>query len=132
VTHPDVRILVAEDHPVNRKLAQQQLKKLGYTADFAVDGREAIEAVQRERYDVVFMDCQMPEVDGFRATREIRAWEASRGRHTPIIAMTASALEGDRDACLAAGMDDYLSKPVQLAAVQATIERFAGTGAVAG
>jgi CheY-like chemotaxis protein len=74
----------------------------------------------------------MPEVDGFRATREIRAWEASRGRHTPIIAMTASALEGDRDACLAAGMDDYLSKPVQLAAVQATIERFAGTGAVAG
>jgi len=132
VTHPDVRILVAEDHPVNRKLAQQQLKKLGYTADFAADGREAIEAVQRERYDVVFMDCQMPEVDGFRATREIRAWEASRGRHTPIIAMTASALEGDRDACLAAGMDDYLSKPVQLAAVQATIERFAGTGAVAG
>jgi len=128
---PRVRILVAEDHPVNRKLAQQQLKKLGYTADFATDGREAIDAVQRERYDVVFMDCQMPEVDGFAATREIRAWEAARGAHTPIIAMTASALEGDRDACLAAGMDDYLSKPVQLAAVQATIERFAGTGAVA-
>jgi len=127
-----LRILIAEDHPVNRKLAQQQLKKLGYTADFAVDGREAIEAVQRERYDVVFMDCQMPDVDGFAATREIRAWEAPRGAHTPIIAMTASALEGDRDACLAAGMDDYLSKPVQLAAVQATIERFGGTGAVAG
>jgi PAS domain S-box-containing protein len=125
-----VRILIAEDHPVNRKLALQQLKKLGYAADFVADGREAVEAVQRERYDMVFMDCQMPEVDGFAATREIRAWEGQNGAHVPIVAMTASVLEGDREACLAAGMDDYLSKPVQLSDVRATIERFAGPASV--
>jgi PAS domain S-box-containing protein len=129
---PEVRILIAEDHPVNRKLALQQLKKLGYTADIAVDGREAIESATRERYDLIFMDCQMPEFDGFEATRAIRAWERAHGGHVSIVAMTASALEGDRDACLNAGMDDYLSKPVQLADLQAAIDRFVGARAVAG
>jgi len=127
-----ISILVAEDNPVNRKLALQQLKKLGYRAHAVADGREAIDAVAHGAYDVVLMDCQMPEVDGFEATREIRRAEAARGGHVPIVAMTANALEGDREACLAAGMDDYLAKPVQLAALRAAVERFANGVGVAG
>jgi PAS domain S-box-containing protein len=127
-----VLVLVAEDNPVNRKLALQQLKKLGYAAHAVADGREAIDAVGRDDYDLVLMDCQMPEVDGFEATREIRRAEAARGRHVPIVAMTANALEGDREQCLAAGMDDYLAKPVQLAALRAVVERFVHGIGVAG
>jgi two-component system, sensor histidine kinase and response regulator len=127
-----VLVLVAEDNPVNRKLALQQLKKLGYRAHAVNDGREAIEAVAHGDYDVVLMDCQMPEVDGFEATREIRRAETARGGHVPIVAMTANALEGDREACLAAGMDDYLAKPVQLAALRAVVERFANGVGVGG
>jgi CheY-like chemotaxis protein len=96
------------------------------------DGREAIDAVAHGDYALVLMDCQMPEVDGFEATREIRRAEAARGGHVPIVAMTANALDGDREACLAAGMDDYLAKPVQLAALRAAIERFANGVGVAG
>jgi PAS domain S-box-containing protein len=127
-----VLVLVAEDNPVNRRLALQQLKKLGFRADAVTDGREAIDAVAHGHYDLVLMDCQMPEVDGFEATREIRRDEALRGGHVPIIAMTANTLEGDRQACLAAGMDDYLAKPVQLAALRAVVERFANGVGVAG
>jgi two-component system, sensor histidine kinase and response regulator len=127
-----VLVLVAEDNPVNRKLALQQLKKLGYRAHAVNDGREAIDAVAHGDYALVLMDCQMPEVDGFEATREIRRAEASRGGHVPIVAMTANALDGDREACLAAGMDAYLAKPVQLAALRAAIERFANGVGVAG
>jgi PAS domain S-box-containing protein len=127
-----VLVLVAEDNPVNRRLALQQLKKLGFRADAVTDGREAIDAVAHGTYDLVLMDCQMPEVDGFEATREIRRNEALRGGHVPIIAMTANGLEGDRQACLAAGMDDYLAKPVQLAALRAVVERFANGVGVAG
>jgi PAS domain S-box-containing protein len=127
-----VLVLIAEDNPVNRKLALQQLKKLGYAAHAVPDGREAIDAIARDDYDLVLMDCQMPEVDGFEATREIRRAEAARGRHVPIVAMTANALEGDREQCLAAGMDDYLAKPVQLASLQAVIERFVHGIGVAG
>ena len=105
------KILVAEDHPVNRKLAVRQLDRLGFKADIAENGREAIEAVRRGDYDLVFMDCQMPEIDGFEATREIRRLEGE-SKHTPVIALTANALARDRERCLAAGMDDYLSKPV--------------------
>ena len=125
-------VLVAEDNPVNRKLALQQLKKLGYGAEAVADGRQAIEAVAHGDYDLVLMDCQMPEVDGFEATREIRRAESVRGGHVPIVAMTANALEGDREACLAAGMDDYLAKPVQLSALRATVERFVNGVGVAG
>jgi PAS domain S-box-containing protein len=106
-----IRLLVAEDNAVNRQLALALLRKLGYQADVVENGREALDAVERESYDVVLMDVQMPELDGLAATREIRR---RLGREGPaIIAMTANAMEGDRDECLAAGMDDYLSKPIR-------------------
>jgi polar amino acid transport system substrate-binding protein len=127
-----VLVLVAEDNPVNRTLALQQLKKLGYRAHAVTDGREAIDALAHRSYDLILMDCQMPELDGFEATREIRRGEASRGGHVPIIAMTANALDGAREACLAAGMDHYLAKPVQLAALRDVVERFGNGVGVGG
>jgi PAS domain S-box-containing protein len=119
-----LRILLAEDNVVNQKVALRLLERLGYRADLAGNGLEVLAALQRQRYDVVFMDVQMPELDGLEATRQIRRqWDQSQ--QPRIVAMTANAMQGDREQCLAAGMDDYVSKPVQIADLQAALERSA-------
>jgi signal transduction histidine kinase/DNA-binding response OmpR family regulator len=112
-----LRVLVAEDNAVNQKLARAMLTRLGHECALAADGREAIAAWSTGGCDVVFMDVQMPDVDGFDATREIRRLEAGTGRRVPIVAMTAHAMPGDRERCLMAGMDDYITKPVSLAEI---------------
>jgi signal transduction histidine kinase/ActR/RegA family two-component response regulator len=117
-------ILLAEDNQVNQKVILRQLQKLGYGAVVAPNGRAAVEAALHSRYSLIFMDCQMPEMDGFAATRAIRAAEAGAHLHTPIVAMTANAMEGDREACLAAGMDDYLAKPLHTKELQTVLERW--------
>jgi CheY-like chemotaxis protein len=108
------RVLVAEDAPVNWELAVAMLESFGCEARVAKNGREAVAAVERERFDLILMDCQMPEMDGFEATRKLRAMEAAAGTRSmriPIVALTANAIKGDRERCLASGMDDYLAKP---------------------
>ena len=109
-----IRILVAEDNPVNQKVAQAMLKKMGLRADVVANGQEAVNALQIIPYDLVLMDCQMPEMDGFEATRSIRQ-EGSKALNPqiPIIAMTAFTMRGDRDKCIQAGMNDFIAKPVQ-------------------
>jgi len=107
------RVLAADDNAVNKRLITRLLEKAGYVADAVDNGREAVEAVTRADYDAVLMDCQMPVMDGFEATSVIRAAESGRSRRVPIIALTASAMASDRERCLAAGMDDYLTKPIK-------------------
>ena len=107
-------ILLVDDNEVNRKVAARMLQKLGASTSVAVNGAEAVHMIGERHFDLVFMDCQMPEMDGFEATRVVRAREATQGGHVRIVAMTANAMEGDREACIAVGMDDYVSKPVKL------------------
>jgi CheY-like chemotaxis protein len=124
--HP-LRILLAEDNAVNQKLALRLLRQLSYGAEVAPDGQRAIDALVETPFDTVLMDVQMPELDGLEATRRIRArWP---DRPLWIIAMTANAMAGDREACLAAGMDDYLSKPIRAAELSAALERAPGPNA---
>jgi two-component system, sensor histidine kinase and response regulator len=117
------RILLAEDNLVNQKVAVRILEKLGYRTDVVNDGRAAVSAWQSGRYDLILMDCQMPELDGYEATREIRQLEAGRSR-IPIVALTAHAMKGADEECTAAGMDGYLTKPIDRAQLQTCLQRF--------
>jgi len=119
------RVLVVEDNAVNQQVIARILEKLGCRVDTVGNGKEALEAAGNAAYSVIFMDCQMPEMDGFSATREIRNTEDD-GEHTPIIAITASAMHGDREKCLAAGMDDYISKPVRMEDIFSVLEKWSG------
>ncbi|MBI3160896.1 MAG: response regulator [Chloroflexi bacterium] len=119
-----LRILLAEDNAVNQKLALRLLERMGYRADVAGNGLEVLQAMDRQTYDLIFMDVQMPEMDGLQATRQIRAKYPS-ARQPRIVAMTANAMQGDREMCLEAGMDDYLSKPIQVKDLQFALERVA-------
>ncbi|GAC1491945.1 MAG: hypothetical protein NVS1B2_04190 [Vulcanimicrobiaceae bacterium] len=125
------RILLVEDNPVNHRLALLQLQKLGYTASSAFNGREAVDALRTHAYDLIFMDCQMPEMDGFAATQAIRAAERlAASDRVAIVAMTANARTEDRDACLASGMDDYVAKPVRLDDLRGALDRWLVTPAI--
>lgn len=117
-------ILVAEDHPINQQVALLLLRDLGFEAHIAENGRAAVDILSRSPYSLVFMDVQMPEVNGFDATRAIRKEEIQSGRHIPIIAMTAHAMEGSKETCLAAGMDDFINKPIDPQALRAIIEKW--------
>jgi CheY-like chemotaxis protein len=137
-SHPecrtDVSVLVAEDNPVNREAAAEMLEIMGYRVHTVCNGREAVEAMAGRTFDVVFMDCQMPVMDGFTATAAIRARERDLGlSRVPIVALTAHAIAGDRERCLAHDMDDYLSKPFRQPQLLAVVRRWVSEGsAVAG
>jgi signal transduction histidine kinase/CheY-like chemotaxis protein len=122
------RVLLAEDNVINQQIACAMLKQLGLAVDVAVNGKEAVARTAARRYDLVLMDCEMPELSGLDAVRAIRAREAKSGQQrTPIVAITANAMSGDREACLAAGMDDYLAKPLRLQTLRDTLERWMTT-----
>jgi CheY-like chemotaxis protein len=116
-------VLVAEDSPVNQIAAVRALERCGYRAQVVGNGREAVHALSTGCYDAVFMDCEMPEMDGYEATTQLRHREGT-ARHTPVIAMTAHAMKDDHEKCLAAGMDDYISKPMRLQALADTLRRW--------
>ncbi|GEM_PF-2964022 len=117
-------VLVVEDNPLNQRVASGMLESLGYRVDVANDGAEGLRLCASQHYDVVLMDCQMPVMDGFESTRKMRMAEGTGGRHTPVVAMTAHALAGDRARCLEAGMDDYLTKPLKRQALEAMMARW--------
>jgi two-component system sensor histidine kinase/response regulator len=117
-------ILLAEDNPVNQKVALLQLERMGFSAHAVANGHEALNALSRTNYSLILMDCQMPELDGFQTTNAIRKSELLTGNHIPIVAMTAHAMEGDRERCIAEGMDDYISKPVNPQHLQALLSRW--------
>jgi CheY-like chemotaxis protein len=117
------RVLLAEDNPVNQLVAKRMLALLGCDVDVAETGKAVLRLLDSGTYDLILMDCMMPEMDGYEATAEIRRREVA-GRHIPIIAMTANAMEGDRERCLTAGMDDYVSKPISRDSLKAALDRW--------
>lgn len=124
-SHTNLRILLAEDNVINQKVAQTMLQKMGYRVDIVANGTEALKALEMLPYDLVFMDVQMPELDGFEATRRIRdSRSAVKNHEIPIVAMTAHAMKGDRERCLESGMNDYISKPISLQALIGLLERW--------
>jgi two-component system, sensor histidine kinase len=125
-----LHVLLAEDNVVNQRVATRLLQKMGHRVSLAANGAEAVELAQHEKVDVILMDIQMPVMSGFDATAHIRSWETGLGRRTPIIALTAHAVKGDRERCLDAGMDDYITKPVQYDLLAAALRRAAETPAV--
>jgi CheY-like chemotaxis protein len=124
ISKPKARVLAVEDNNVNQKVILRHLAQLGYQSDLAVNGEEALTALEKTDYDAVLMDCQMPVRDGYSTASEIRRREQQSGKHIPIIAMTAHALLSDREKCLAAGMDDYLSKPIRQKDLAQLLARF--------
>jgi CheY-like chemotaxis protein/HPt (histidine-containing phosphotransfer) domain-containing protein len=118
------RILIVDDNIVNQQVALHILEKLGCHADIACNGQEAVNMHAERQYDLILMDCQMPVLDGYQATKAIRAQEAENGLHTPIVAVTAFTMQGERDQCLAAGMDDFLAKPVRLGTLRDALGRW--------
>jgi len=125
-----LRILLAEDNPVNQRLAERVLQKMGHQVTLASSGTAAVLKWSSGEFDLIFMDVQMPEMDGLEATQAIRLREAATGNHIPIVAMTARAMLGDREACLEAGMDDYISKPMNPKLLEQSIARFSRPVAV--
>jgi CheY-like chemotaxis protein len=125
VNHRKTKALLAEDNIVNQKVALKMLEKLGIDVDIANNGQEAVKMFEDKTYDLIFMDCQMPEMDGFDATRTIRGLEQKNDKPpTPIIALTANALEGDKNQCLAAGMTDFLAKPLKQEALHNLLKKY--------
>jgi CheY-like chemotaxis protein len=116
------RILIAEDNRINQKVVQGLLKKFGFNTEIANNGREALELTQQHHYDLLFMDCQMPEMDGYEATHQIR--QHLKSDTLPIVAMTANAMDGDMEKCLACGMNDYISKPLKIAEMKAMLDKW--------
>ncbi len=124
-----LHVLLVEDNPVNQKVACRMLERLGCAVEIVEDGKTAVDRVRDTVFDLVFMDCQMPEMDGFEATRAIRRMESGHGRHVTIVAMTAHAMTSDRAACLAAGMDDYMAKPIRADMLREALERWTAASA---
>ena len=126
-----LRLLLVEDNVINQRVATGLLSKIGYTVDVAPDGAEAIELIQEQAYDLILMDCQMPVMDGYEATRRIRKMPVPTC-NTPIIAMTANAMKGDREKCISAGMDDYVTKPINAGRMKSLIRSWITRGSLTG